>query len=140
LEQLHNVKQPSAAFSFRQENILSQWLNYSFCPPNMTPALGHAGDLFKVRLQHSIQTSNACQFMLRQEHDRSLLASLLTMRQVQEDAVRQQALILYHSDELADVRERMKAEIARGRLAIREDRNLYAGGIAPLAMCFWLLF
>ena len=46
---------------------------------------------------------------------------------MQENAVHRQALVLYNSEELADVRTRMKAEIARGRLAIREDRDLYAG-------------
>jgi len=113
----------------KQCDAYAKWLNYSFQP---TEDVAHENSL------HDGGDGDSCQ------SSRTGLRTLLLHRRRAQ--ARKQALELYQTDEMKNIRHSIEAEVDSGKLSIRSDRDVFAdvglrGQIMSLLMSYstpWL--
>jgi hypothetical protein len=96
----------------KQCNAFTEWLNYMFQP---SEDLDHELTLKQIESGHagSHQTMN-----------RAALRTLVLHQRVAQ--ARTRALQVFHTTEMTKARKVIVAEIARGRLSLRKDRDMHA--------------
>ncbi|GMI31684.1 hypothetical protein TeGR_g14159, partial [Tetraparma gracilis] len=106
--------QPALSWEEKQAHAFASWLNYQFEPPE---AVMHEDELSLLLESPSAAAATASQ-------DRTALRTLLLHRR--SAATRKAALAVYNSAPFAELRARLRAEIAGGGLAVRRDRDTHA--------------